>query len=72
MRASGMERHIVPSRSGGFQAAPTQGLAMALGVSKRHVLRAAKEGLTAEKADAWACKLGLHPSNVWPEWWTDA
>lgn len=28
-------------------------------------------GLTAQSADRWASKAGLHPGIVWPQWWDD-
>ena len=36
------------------------------------VRRVGAEGLTEEQADTWACRLGLHPALVWPEWFATA
>ncbi len=46
-----------------------------LGVHRRAVSRAREHGLTDRMADRWACRLGVHPGTVWPQWWdiiTDA
>lgn len=39
--------------------------------AERTLCRARREGgITVWKADEWACRLGLHASNVWgDEWW---
>lgn len=45
-------------------------LARCLGISTRQVLRLRHSGLTEVDADRYACRLGLHPGTVWPEWWS--
>lgn len=42
-------------------------LAEMLGISRKAVAAAARRGLTVWKADEWAVRAGLHPSNVWSE-----
>lgn len=32
-------------------------------------LRAERRRLTERNADAAACNAGLHPGDVWPDWW---
>jgi len=44
--------------------------ARSLGVDRRQVYRWRRYGLTAAQADELATRLGLHPANVWPSWWT--
>lgn len=39
-------------------------------ISGSRVAEAVSGGLTVWEADRLACRLGLHPGNVWPEWWT--
>lgn len=46
-------------------------LADRLGYWHNYVRTVAPRGLTERQADRWATRLGLHPSNVWPEWGTD-
>lgn len=46
----------------------TVAIADALGVTKRTVNRYRKSGLSRQKADALACRAGLHPACVWPGW----
>lgn len=38
------------------------------GVSGADIARAALDGLSDRQADRWACRAGLHPANVWPDW----
>jgi hypothetical protein len=40
-----------------------------LGVNVRHLARWKGRGITIDQADALACRAGLHPGEVWPEWW---
>ena len=42
-----------------------------LHVSYRQLQQLARFGLPEHLADRWACRLGLHPANVWPEWVDD-
>lgn len=44
-------------------------LATALGVSLRHASRLIAHGLTDLQADRYACRIGFHPSVLWPGWW---
>lgn len=44
-------------------------LAHHVGVSVRTVWRRLHQGLDEKRADRWATRLGLHPGEVWPEWW---
>lgn len=44
-------------------------LARMLGVDRATLHRAARPGLTVRRADMWACRLGVHPACVWPDWW---
>jgi hypothetical protein len=47
-------------------------LAAALGVNRRSLqrYRTGAQQLRPHDADAIAVRLGLHPANLWPEWWT--
>lgn len=59
------------TRGGGNQPGQPQGLsllALQLGISHRRARRARSEGITETQADTWAIRLGLHPTNVWPDW----
>ena len=40
-----------------------------LGITRRSVQRYADEGISLYGADRLACRLGMHPCLVWPEWW---
>lgn len=44
-------------------------VAARVGVNRVTVYRAAHRGLSERQADEWACALGLHPIEVWPELW---
>lgn len=44
-------------------------LALALQVSVKQAQRLIDFGLTDEQADRYACRIGLHPSVLWPKWW---
>ena len=39
------------------------------GVSGTDLKRYMAEGLTEYQADRYAVRAGLHPGDVWPEWW---
>jgi excisionase family DNA binding protein len=39
-----------------------------LGISVRTLYRWMRDGISAEKADRAAVRIGLHPANLWPEW----
>lgn len=45
-------------------------VAALVGVSTRTVHRWQRNGLTDTQADRAAVALGLHPANVWPDWWS--
>ena len=47
----------------------TPRIAELAGVSRRTVNRWRHAGIPLELADRLACAIGLHPSNVWPEWY---
>jgi hypothetical protein len=59
---------LVVQRSGAD--APMSVVAELFGVSTRTLLRWKKNGLLFPAADRAAVRLGLHPSLVWPEWWS--
>lgn len=40
-----------------------------IGANRSNVHRWRRRGLTLDSADRCATALGLHPANVWPEWW---
>ena len=40
-----------------------------LRVSMSTMKRLRSTGLTVWQADVYACRAGLHPGLVWPEWW---
>lgn len=42
--------------------------ALILGVSVDMLKRFSQKGLSVDEADALACKIGVHPSSIWPEW----
>lgn len=46
-------------------------LAELIGVSPRTVLRYLADGLSWAQADTVACRLGVHPSALWPTWLDD-
>ncbi len=39
------------------------------GVHRWQIERWRQTGLTEAQADHLACRLGIHPSAIWPEWW---
>lgn len=41
-----------------------------LHVSRATLARYETHGLDDRQADRCAVRAGLHPGNVWPEWWT--
>ena len=54
------------------QSPPTMGdMAMMLGVSRRNLIRWSFEGIPERSADRAAVTLGLHPAELWPEWWAN-
>lgn len=53
--------------SGGFTRAM---LARMLDVDPTYISRWRRAGLTWATADEVAIRLGLHPGEVWPEWWS--
>ena len=44
-------------------------LSKAVGVERHVVRRWQRKGLTVWEADRAAVAAGVHPANVWPEWW---
>jgi hypothetical protein len=48
-----------------------QALAARLQISVATARRIADAGLTEVQADRAAIRLGLHPANLWPTWWTN-
>jgi len=44
--------------------------AQVLGCNRKTVYRWAAKGLCAESADRVAHHLGMHPANIWPNWWS--
>lgn len=57
--------------TGGFDSEP-RGLSARLGVANTNIYRHRKYGMAPEVADRMACRLGLHPSLLWPSWFDDA
>lgn len=50
----------------------TSRLVAVLGIDRGWVRRCRQVGgLTAQGADRWASRAGLHPGIVWPQWWDD-
>lgn len=47
-------------------------LAELLGVSRRMVCRWRSGGVPDSRADWVACRLGVHPSAIWPDWFAAA
>lgn len=48
-------------------------LARCIGVNRRVLARWVVRGsVPAARADSCAVRLGFHPANLWPEWWTAA
>ena len=43
-----------------------------LGVSHTSVDHWIERGVRWDTADKMACRLGLHPGSIWPEWWEHA
>jgi lambda repressor-like predicted transcriptional regulator len=43
-----------------------------LGVSVRSLYRWMKDGLSWQRADEVAVRLGVHPANIWPDWFAAA
>lgn len=39
-----------------------------LDVDRTQAYRWRRYGLTVDQADELACRVGLHPANVWPDW----
>lgn len=46
-----------------------QHLARLLGISDRWARELKATGLTDTQADRYACRIGHHPSAIWPDWW---
>ena len=44
-------------------------LGKAVGVERHVVRRWQRKGLTVWEADRAAVAAGVHPANLWPEWW---
>lgn len=59
-----LEAHLNPTS--------TAALAQRLGVSARTVWRWRASGLNPTQADRAAIAAGLHPANIWPNWWDNA
>lgn len=51
------------------QATDLQELAQRLGISHRWARELKATGLSDEQADRFACRVGLHPSVLWSDWW---
>jgi hypothetical protein len=52
----------------GINPADTKSLHLAVGITRRWIRRYRTCGLTARQADIWACRVGLHPLDIWPHW----
>jgi hypothetical protein len=46
--------------------------AIVLGVHSKTPQNWVRRGLGELQADRMACRLGYHPSLIWPEWWDGA
>lgn len=44
-------------------------LAVRLRTRQSTISRAAVDGFTIDQADRFACAIGRHPANVWPDWY---
>jgi hypothetical protein len=54
------------------QEPPTMGdMAAMVGTSRRNLMRWSVEGIPELSADRVAVSLGLHPAELWPEWWAN-
>lgn len=53
----------------GGAGASARALAQRLSISHRSVSRWRRSGLTEAQADELAVRCGMHPCQVWPEWW---
>lgn len=47
-------------------------LAELLGITARSVHRWSRAGLREQWADRAACRLGVHPSLIWPDYWRNS
>jgi hypothetical protein len=67
--AIGAQLHVREHNGTGGPLHGLKGLvASALGVDFRHLKRAQNDGLSVLQADRYACRVNLHPAEVWPEW----
>lgn len=54
------------------QGNPTGMLSEITGISRRRLVRWTRDGVPLEQADRIAVALGLHVSEIWPEWFTES
>lgn len=47
-------------------------LAELLGITARSVHRWSRAGLAEQWADRAACRLGIHPALIWPDYWRNS
>lgn len=45
-------------------------MAEVLGTTTRTIFRLRRAGMSYVQADRYAVRAGLHPGDVWPQWWT--
>jgi hypothetical protein len=41
-----------------------------VGLSSRTICRYVRDGIPLARADDIACRFGVHPSAIWPDWFT--
>lgn len=63
----------VETRAGGLvMDGRARALAELLGITARSVHRWSRAGMRETWADRAACRLGVHPSLIWPDYWSNA
>lgn len=67
IRAAGLEGRCAGVEHAAKVAAPW--IASLLDVDRRRVLTWRQRGVSYFDADLIACRLGLHPASLWPNWW---
>lgn len=65
----GIELGRVGGSQPGQPRAGLAALAEHLGISHTMAQRLNAQGLSDTQADRYACRIGHHPSEIWPTWW---